>query len=106
MPQVNPAIFHGKFLLPKMCKTDLARHGLKTDAGASRVIDAAAGFSGTEASQRLVESVLSGEGGRIKKASELWHIHGKRFDLSGFLNHHPVRSKEESTVHRSNPFFF
>lgn len=26
-----------------------------------------------------------------KKASELWRIHGRYFDLSTFLDHHPVR---------------
>ncbi|CAN0422884.1 unnamed protein product, partial [Laminaria digitata] len=25
----------------------------------------------------------------VKRSSELWHIHGRHFDLSGFLKHHP-----------------
>lgn len=28
---------------------------------------------------------------RVKRTSELWQIHGKHFDLSGFLGQHPVR---------------
>lgn len=31
-----------------------------------------------------------GGGRKSKKASELWHIHGRHFDLTSFLDHHPV----------------
>lgn len=32
-------------------------------------------------------------GGESKKASELWHIHGRHFDLTAFLDHHPVSER-------------
>lgn len=71
-----------------MCKTEggLGDGGEKTNSTLSGRDEC------RETNSRMLDSLLDAEEVE-KRSSELWQIHGKHFDLSGFLQQHPVRRK-------------
>ena len=80
-----------------MCKT------IMCETVDSRTLDGGGGSgssSGSGGGGGVLESepLVASESG-VKKSSELWHIHGRHFDLSGFLRHHPVRGEGGGGTH-------
>lgn len=85
-----------------MCKTEDTRGAAGGNTTPSSASGGGKGGRGLEAAPlatiatRLQEGEEAREESereeyRVKRTSELWQIHGKHFDLSGFLGQHPVR---------------
>lgn len=70
-----------------MCKGKGA-HGTSTPGCGEAIV---AGGSTIAFADAVVAEPLVDVSEKVKRTSDLWHIHGKYFDLSGFLRQHPVR---------------
>lgn len=49
------------------------------------------------ASARAENDAVTLDADGVRRTSELWQIHGKHFDLSGFLVQHPVKDSAPSS---------
>lgn len=80
-----------------MCKTEdrCDADGTDVASNSDRAAGSRAGSGGSPSMLTPLVHVAEGEEDGLRRTSELWQIHGKHFDLTGFLRQHPVSFAEE-----------